>query len=376
MSIADTIRGSLLWPMLRKEFIQMRRDRLTFAMVVGVPIMEIALFGYAVRMEVKNLPTVVLDESHSSESRSLVTTLEQTQYLRIVGAVGSRQELKSEIESGRALAGIVIPPEFHIDIKRGRTAQAQVVVDAADPLASAAAISGAALAATVTATRLAPPPPGRDPPLDLRVRPLYNPALRSAVYIIPGLVAVLLSITLLLVTGVSIVRERELGTFEQLVVTPISKTSIILGKLLPFVGIGYVQMTSVLFFGKLLFDVPIRGSLLLLYLLTMGFIVANLATGLLISALVKTQIQAMQLSVFFLLPNMLLSGFMFPREAMPAVAQWLGLTLPATYYLRILRGILLKGIGFEYLWKDTLVLVVMSVLLIFLSVTRFRKTVQ
>jgi ABC-2 type transport system permease protein len=376
MSIADTIRGSLLWPMLRKEFIQMRRDRLTFAMVVGVPIMEIALFGYAVRTEVKNLPTVVLDESHSSESRSLVTTLEQTQYLRIVGAVGSRQELKSEIESGRALAGIVIPPEFHIDIKRGRTAQAQVVVDAADPLASAAAISGAALAATVTATRLAPPPPGRDPPLDLRVRPLYNPALRSAVYIIPGLVAVLLSITLLLVTGVSIVRERELGTFEQLVVTPISKTSIILGKLLPFVGIGYVQMTSVLFFGKLLFDVPIRGSLLLLYLLTMGFIVANLATGLLISALVKTQIQAMQLSVFFLLPNMLLSGFMFPREAMPAVAQWLGLTLPATYYLRILRGILLKGIGFEYLWKDTLVLVVMSVLLIFLSVTRFRKTVQ
>jgi ABC-2 type transport system permease protein len=376
MSIADTIRGSLLWPMLRKEFIQMRRDRLTFAMVVGVPIMEIALFGYAVRTEVKNLPTVVLDESHSSESRSLVTTLEQTQYLRIVGAVGSRQELKSEIESGRALAGIVIPPEFHIDIKRGRTAQAQVVVDAADPLASAAAISGAALAATVTATRLAPPPPGRDPPLDLRVRPLYNPALRSAVYIIPGLVAVLLSITLLLVTGVSIVRERELGTFEQLVVTPISKTSIILGKLLPFVGIGYVQMTSVLFFGKLLFDVPIRGSLLLLYLLTMGFIVANLATGLLISALVKTQIQAMQLSVFFLLPNMLLSGFMFPREAMPAVAQWLGLTLPATYYLRILRGILLKGIGFEYLWKDTLVLVVMSVLLIFLSVTRFRKTIQ
>jgi ABC-2 type transport system permease protein len=376
MSIADTIRGSLLWPMLRKEFIQMRRDRLTFAMVVGIPIIEIALFGYAVRTEVKNLPTVVLDESHSSESRSLIATLEQTQYLRIVGAVGSRQELKSEIESGRALAGIVIPPEFHVDIKRGRTAQAQVVVDAADPLASAAAISGAALAATVTATRLAPPPPGRDPPLDLRVRPLYNPALRSAVYIIPGLVAVLLSITLLLVTGVSIVRERELGTFEQLVVTPISKTSIILGKLLPFVGIGYVQMTSVLFFGKLLFDVPIRGSLLLLYVLTMGYIVANLATGLLISALVKTQIQAMQLSVFFLLPNMLLSGFMFPREAMPVVAQWLGLTLPATYYLRILRGILLKGIGFEYLWKDTLVLVVMSVLLIFLSVTRFRKTVQ
>jgi ABC-2 type transport system permease protein len=376
MSLAAAIRGSLLWPMLRKEFIQMRRDRLTFAMVVGIPIIELALFGYAVRTEVKNLPTVVLDESHSSASRSLITTLEQTQYLRIVGAVGSRQELRSAIESGRALAGIVIPPEFQVDIKRGRTAQAQMIVDAADPLASAAAISGAALAATISATQLAPPRPGREPPLELRVRPLYNPALRNAVYIVPGLVAVLLSITLLLVTGISIVRERELGTFEQLVVTPISKTSIILGKLIPFVVVGYLQMTSVLLFGKILFDVPIRGSIPLLYLLTMGYIVAKLATGLLISALVKTQIQAMQLSVFFLLPNILLSGFMFPREAMPAIARWLGLALPATYYLRILRGIMLKGIGIEYLWKDTLMLVIMSFLLILLSVTRFRKTVQ
>jgi ABC-2 type transport system permease protein len=251
-----------------------------------------------------------------------------------------------------------------------------VIVDAADPLASGAAISGAALAATISAARLTPPPAGRAPPLDVRVRPLYNPALRSAVYIVPGLIAVLLSITLLLVTGISIVRERELGTFEQLVVTPISKTSIILGKLIPFVVVGYIQMTSVLIFGKLLFNVPIRGSLMLLYVLTMGYIVANLAIGLLISALVRTQIQAMQLSVFFLLPNMLLSGFMFPREAMPVIAQWLGLTLPATYYLRILRGILLKGVGFEYLWKDTLVLASMSLLFIFFSVTRFRKTVQ
>ncbi|HEY8164178.1 MAG TPA: ABC transporter permease [Gemmatimonadaceae bacterium] len=376
MSFVETIRGSLLWPMLRKEFIQMRRDRLTFAMVVGIPILELVLFGYAVRTEVKNLPTVVLDESRSSESRGLITTLEQTQYMRIVGAVGSREELRSAIESGRALAAIVIPPQFHIDIKRGRTAQAQVIVDAADPLASGAAISGAALAATISAARLAPPPAGRAPPLDVRVRPLYNPALRSAVYIVPGLIAVLLSITLLLVTGISIVRERELGTFEQLVVTPISKTSIILGKLIPFVVVGYIQMTSVLIFGKLLFNVPIRGSLMLLYVLTMGYIVANLAIGLLISALVRTQIQAMQLSVFFLLPNMLLSGFMFPREAMPVIAQWLGLTLPATYYLRILRGILLKGVGFEYLWKDTLVLASMSLLFIFFSVTRFRKTVQ
>ena len=376
MTIAEKVRSSLLWPMLRKEFIQMRRDRLTFAMMVAIPIVELVLFGYAIRTEVKHLPTVVLDESRSSSSRSLITTLEQTQYLRIIGSVQSREELKSKIESGRAMAGIVIPPDFHVDIKRGRTAMAQVVVDAADPLASTAAISGAALAATISAGQLEPRAAGRPPPLEVRVRPLYNPALRSAVYIVPGLIGVLLSITLLAVTSISIVRERERGTFEQLVVTPITKSDIILGKLLPFVFVGYVQMTSVLIFGKLLFNVPIRGSIPLLYLLTMGYIVASLGVGLLISTLVKTQIQAMQLSLFFLLPNMLLSGFMFPREAMPPIAQWLGLALPLTYYLQILRGIMLKGVGLQHLWQATLVLAAMSVLLILLSVLRFRKTVQ
>jgi len=370
------IRRSLLWPMLRKEFIQMGRDRLTFAILIGIPIIQLVLFGYAVRTEVRNLPTVVLDESRTAESRSLVSVMEQTQNFKIAGNVQSRDEVRKWMESGRARAAMIIPPDFQRDIKSHRTAHAQVIVDAADPLASASAIGGAALAASVRAMAIANPVSNRPPLLDVRVRPWYNPALRSAVYIVPGLIGVLLSLTLLLVTSIAIARERERGTFEQLVVTPISKTNIMLGKLLPFVAVAYIQMTSVLILGKILFHVPIRGSIMLLYLLSLGFIVANLAIGLLVSTLVNTQLQAMQLSVIFLMPNILLSGFMFPRDAMPAVAQWLAYTLPLTYYLTILRGVLLKGIGIQYLWHETLILLVFAVLLIVISVRRFSKTVS
>jgi ABC-2 type transport system permease protein len=208
------------------------------------------------------------------------------------------------------------------------------------------------------------------------VRPWYNPALRSEAYIVPGLVGVLLSLTMILITSMAIVRERERGTLEQLIVTPIDKTSLMLGKILPFVLVGYVQMTVVLVLGKLLFDIPVRGSLPLLYLITFGFIMANLGVGLLFSTLVRTQAQAMQLGFFFLMPNILLSGFMFPRVAMPLVAQWLGLALPLTYYLDVLRGILLKDVGMAYLWKETLTLLGFAVVLVTLSVKRFSKTIE
>ena len=375
MRIADRIRRSLLWPMLRKEFIQMRRDRLTFALMFGVPVIQLLMFGFAVRMEVRHLPMVVLDYSNTSESRALVAVMEQTQNFRVVGPVESYDEVRDAIELGRARAAIVIPPDYMKDLKRGRTARAQVIVDAADPLASSAAIGGASLAASVRAMQLNPGVASRPTPLEVRVRPWYNPALRSETYIVPGLIGVLLSLTLLMITGIAVVREREHGTFEQLVVTPISKTNVILGKLLPFVLVAYVQVTSVLIVGKLLFDVPVRGSIVLLYILSAPFIVANLAVGLLISTLVKTQIQAMQLSVFFLMPNVLLSGFMFPRDAMPEVAKWIGLALPLTYYLEILRGILLKGLGFSHLWHETLILSVFAITLITFSVIRFSKTV-
>ena len=271
------------------------------------------------------------------------------------------------------MAGVVIPPTFLTDLRRGRTAEAQVIVDAADPLSSSAAMGGAAQAGNARAFAILARTVGRGPPIEVRVRPWYNPGLRSAVYIVPGIIGVLLSITMILVTAMSIVRERERGTLEQLIVTPIDKTSLMVGKIVPFVLVGYVQMTVILVLGWALFDVPIRGSLVLLYAITLAFIVASLGMGLFVSTAVRTQAQAMQLGFFFILPNILLSGFMFPREAMPPVFQWIGLVLPLTHFLKILRGIILKDVGIVELWDPTLALVLLSTLFIVLSVRRCLK---
>jgi ABC-2 type transport system permease protein len=366
---------SPFWPMLWKEFVQMRRDRLTLAMLVVIPAIQLIVFGYAIRTEVRNLPTVVLDESRSSESRALVDVMRNTGNFAIVGTVANRAELRERIERGSAQAAIVIPPEYQRELKRGRPAQVQVIIDAADPLSSNAAIGGAMLAGSARSAALLDPAGRRTAPIDIRVRPWYNPALRSSSFIVPGIIGVLLSMTLVVVMSMAIVRERERGTLEQLVVTPINKTSLMLGKIIPFVLVGYVQMTVVLVLGKLLFDTPIRGSLPLLYGLTAAFIVANLALGLFISTAVKTQVQATQLGLVFLMPNILLSGFMFPRDAMPDVARWIGSALPLTYYLNVLRGVLLKDVGLSALWPDALVLAGFATALVGLSVARFRKTV-
>lgn len=376
MSALSRIRGSGLWPMLRKEFIQMRRDRITLAMLVILPAVQLILFGYAIRTEVRNLPTVVLDESRSSESRALIDVMRNTGNFKITGSVAGRDELRRAIERGDARAAVVIPPDFAARLKRGRGASAQVIVDAADPMASSAAISGASLAAAARSSAILAAKTGSRPPLDVRVRPWYNPGLRSEAYIVPGVIGVLLSITSLVIMSMAVVRERERGTLEQLVVTPLDKSSLLLGKVLPFVAVGYVQMTVILLLGKLVFDIPVRGSLLLLYAIAGAFITANLGIGLLISTAVKSQVQATQLGFFVMLPNILLSGFMFPREAMPEFAQWIGLALPLTYFLTALRGILLKGVSIDAIWTETLALVGMAAALFTLSVLRFRKTVE
>jgi ABC-2 type transport system permease protein len=363
----DRIRRSAFWPMLTKEFIQMRRDRLTIGMMVGIPAVQLALFGYAIRTEVRHLPTVVLDESRSSVSRALVDVMRNTGNFDIVGEAHSREEIRRRIEAGELRAAVIIPPDFANQMKRGRQAQAQVIVDAADPLASTAAISAATLAGrALTVTRA---------PLDIRIRPWYNPSLKSSSYIVPGLVGLLLSITLIVITSMAIVRERERGTLEQLVVTPIDKTSLMLGKIVPFALVGYVQMTVILTLGKLLFGIPLNGSLVLLYALSAAYIIANLGLGLFVSTIAQTQAQAMQLSFFFMLPNILLSGYMFPREAMPLPAQWIGLALPLTHYLKILRGILLRGAGFTRMWPEALILVLFATALVTMSVRRFSKTI-
>jgi len=362
-----SLRGSPFWPMLRKEFIQMRRDRLTIAMMVGLPAVQLALFGYAIRTEVRHLPTVVLDESRSSSSRALVDALRNTQNFDIVGAVGNRDEIRARIEAGKIRAALIIPPDFDNEVKRGGHPSAQVIVDAADPLASTAAINAAALAG-----RAATPVRGG---VDIRIRPWYNPSLKSSHYIVPGLVGLLLSITLIVITSMAIVRERERGTLEQLVVTPIDKTSLMLGKIVPFALVGYVQMTVIMVLGKLLFGIPLEGSIPLLYVLSAPFIIGSLGLGLFVSTVAQTQAQAMQLSFFFMLPNILLSGYMFPREAMPAPAQWLGALLPLTYYLKILRGILVRGAGFPRMWPEALALMTFALAVLTLSVRRFSKTI-
>jgi ABC-2 type transport system permease protein len=362
--------------MLWKELVQLRRDRLTLGLMLGIPAIQLALFGYAIQTEVRHVPTVVLDESGTYESRRLIEVFRNSGNFDIVESVHSRADLRDRIERGRANAGLIIPPDYLQRLKRDRGGEAQVIVDAADPLASQAALSAAVQVGVARSQQLARPGGNKSQPLEIRVRPWYNPGLRSAVYIVPGIIGVLLSLTLVLITSMAIVRERERGTLEQLIVTPIDKTSLILGKILPFLLIGYVQISVILVLGRLLFRVPILGSLPLLYLMSLSFIVASLALGLLMSTLVRSQVQAMQLSFLFLLPNILLSGFMFPRQAMPAFAQWIGAALPLTYYLTILRGVLLKGIGIEHLWPQALALVGFAIGLIVLSVLRFQKTIE
>ena len=376
MSLAERIRRWRFWPMLWKEFIQMRRDRLTFVMMTGLPAIQLLLFGYAIQTDVRHLPTVVLDESRTAESRALIATIENTGNFDIIAHVPSRAAAQQAIERGHANAALVIPPDYERDIKRGRTATAQMIVDAADPQSSAAAMSGAQLAAQARATAILAEKFAITPPLEMRVRPWYNPAQRSALFIVPGVIGILLTITLTLITAIAIVRERERGTLEQLIVTPIDKSSLMLGKLVPFVLVGYVQMTVVMGLGRLIFDIPMRGSVLLLYLLTIPFMVASLGVGLLISTVARSQAQAMQLAFFFMLPNILLSGYVFPRAAMPLPAQWIGLLLPLTYYLKMLRGILLKGVGLAELWPPTLALAVFAVVLFAVSVRRFSKTIE
>ena len=290
-----------------------------------------------------------------------------------MGQLRGREEIPVRIGRGDAAAAVVIPHEFTRDLKRRRGAQAQVIVDAADPLASQAALQGAAQAG------LAFHPDdirGAPAAVTLRVRPWYNPMLDSSTYIVPGIIGVLLSMTMIIINAMSVVRERERGTLEQLIVTPINRTSLMLGKIIPFLLIGYVQVTVILLLGRLLFDVPIRGSIPLLYLMAFPFVVASLGLGLFFSTIVRTQAQAMQAGFLFIMPNILLSGFMFPRAAMPEPAQWLALLLPLTYFLTVLRGILLKGVGFAALWPEFLAMWGFALVIVTMSVRRFHKTLE
>jgi ABC-2 type transport system permease protein len=363
--------------MFRKEFIQMRRDRLTLGIMVGIPVVQLLLFGFAIQTDVRHIPTVVLDESRTPASRDLIAAFQNTGNFRLIGYVDGRPEVDRAIAVGRAQAAILVPRDYPRNLARGVTATVQVIVDASDPLSSQAALAAAAgIAQTRNLQILSAAARRTSLPIEARVRPRYNPGLRSPVYIVPGLVGVILTVTLVLVTSMAIVRERERGTLEQLIVTPIQKTELMLGKIAPYVGVGLVQMTLVLVVGRFVFDVPLTGNVVLLYVMSLVFIVASLALGLFVSTMVRTQQQAMQVSFFFVLPNILLSGFMFPRAAMPELFQWLGAALPLTHFLKVLRGILLRGAGPAALWREALILAGFALVLIGLAVRRFHKTLD
>lgn len=367
---------SRLLAILHKEFLQMFRDRLTIAMVFALPLVQLLLFGYAIQTEVKHIPTVVFDQSMSGSSRDMLDSFRASGYFDITRVAGSYHEVTEMIDSGKAKVGIIFPPHFAVSLRRGETAEVQVLVDASDSMVSNSAIATANSIGLLKSQKVVFQHANiAAPPYDIRVRPWYNPDGITAYYMVPAILGIIVTMTMVMMTSISIVRERERGTLEQLIVTPIRSYELMIGKIVPNILLGYVQITVALLVGSLVFSVPIRGSLLDLYLLTLFFITASLGIGIFISNIAKTQMQAFQMSFFVLLPSILISGFLFPREAMPVVIQYIGNLFPLTFYLVIIRGIVLKGIGFWYLVPQVLALLVFSMVMLALSIARFKKKI-
>jgi ABC-2 type transport system permease protein len=362
-----------------KELVQLRRDRLTFGMMVGIPVMQLLLFGFAINTDVRHMPTLVYDQDQSRESRDLVQRLVVTGFYDVVGQVHDYEEIARALRQGSAHVALVIPPRFGEAMRAGKPTRAQLVVDGSDPQTVASATNTALSLGSAWSVDLAELTArargqlARPLPLSIEPTTWYNPELKTAIYVVPGLVGVILTMTMIMFTAMAIVRERERGTLEQLIVSPVGRVELIVGKILPYIAIGYVQMSLILLAGRLVFQVPLQGSLALLYGLASAFIAANLALGMFFSTVSKTQQQAMQLSFFFLLPNILLSGFVFPFEGMPAPAQWLAQLLPLTHFLRIVRGIALKGAVFSEVRPEFIQLLIILTVLIALASTRFSK---
>jgi ABC-2 type transport system permease protein len=362
-----------------KELIQLRRDRISMAMVVMMPLVQLLLFGFAIDTDVRHIQTVVFDQDHSVASRRFVSFLEATKFNDVAGHVRSHREIDDAFKSGLANVAVVVPSRFQADILQGRGSAVQILVNGVDPNTVGSALSAAEGLAGNVSQRIGITRAGwqgRSPlPNSVRVQALvkYNPDQRSAVFIVPGLIGVILTMTMVMFTSMALARERERGTLEALIVSPARRIEIIAGKILPYVMVGYLQMSIVLYVGHLVFDVPVRGSVALLYLMAAAFISGNLAVGLLFSTLAKTQQQAMQMSFFFLLPNILLSGFMFPFEAMPMPAQWLSQALPLTHFVRIVRRIMLQAADTAHVMEELYWLLGIFAVLVVTTSLRFSK---
>ncbi len=369
-----------LWAIVLKEFIQMKRDRVTFGMMVGIPLMQLVLFGFAINSDPKHLPTAIRSADQGPFARSLVAALRHSGYFTLTHEAATEAEARQLLELGKVQFVVNIPADFSRRLLRGERPSVLIEADASDPAATGPAV---AAARTITANifdRDLPGPlahlRGTAGPVDFRLHAHYNPENITQYNVVPGLMGVVLTMTMVVITGLAITRERERGTMENLLATPVRPAEVMIGKIVPYIAVGYVQVTLILLAARFLFRVPMVGSLPLLYAVALLFIAANLAVGITFSTLAKNQLQAMQMAFFFFLPSILLSGFMFPFRGMPDWAQAIGSCLPLTHFLRIVRGILLKGNGVgeiaPHLWPLLLFLAAAMTI----GVKRYRQTLD
>ncbi|HRW76912.1 MAG TPA: ABC transporter permease [Saprospiraceae bacterium] len=363
-----------------KEFIQMRRDRVTFGMMVGVPILQLILFGFAINSDPRHLPLAVMTSDPDIFSRSIEQALQHSEYFELVGGVESEADVESLFRSGRAQFVLHIPPKFSRDLLRGDRPSLLLEADATDPSAMGGALSAlSAMTSEVLARDLRGPFRDllQDPaPFEWIVHRRYNPEIITQYNIVPGLIGVVLTMTMVLITGLAITRERERGTMENLLSTPAHAGEVIVGKIIPYILVGYIQAGLVLAAAHLVFRVPLEGSILLLLSVMLIFIIANLAVGITFSTIATNQLQSMQMAFFFFLPSILMSGFMFPFRGMPHWAQWIGEMLPLTHFLRIVRGILLKGNGFPDILPEMVPLFIFMTAVLALGIVRYRQTLD
>ena len=366
--------------LMRKEMLQIVRDPRTLALVFIMPILQLVLLGYAATSDVRNIPLVVLDQDKSPASRTLLESFRAADYFRQAFDVNSESELRSLIDAGSARAGIIIPPDYSSRLAAGRPAQVAFLIDGSDPAIAgttlaAATLIGQARATALSVERLAARglAVAAAPAIEVRTRVWYNPDLIAAYYMIPAVVGLILQFLTVILTATAIVRERERGTIEQLIVTPLRASELIVGKLAPYVLIAFIDTIEILAGGVLLFGVPINGSLPLLLVLSGLFLISNLGVGLLISTITSTQQEAIIVAIFYNLPSIFLSGFIYPVAAMPRVLQFVSLAIPLRYYLIVVRGIVLKGVGMPALWPEVIALSIFAVLVITSAATRFKK---
>lgn len=367
--------------MLVKEFIQLQRDRLTLAMVLCIPLMQLILFGFAINTNPKKMPTVIIANDYSEFTRKFISGLKNTDYFMVREDVNSEKEARKLLATTRAQFVITIPSDFTKKLLRKERPQILLEADATDPVATGTATNAVNLLVQsvfnpLLQGRLQYLQNNMLAPVNIVTHANYNPESITAYNIVPGLLGVVLTMTLVIVASIGITREREKGTMEHLLATPVQPLEVMLGKLIPYVAIGYIQVILILLAAKYLFTVPFYGSVILLMVTVLPFIAANLSVGLIFSSLAKSQLQAAQMSIFFFLPSLLLSGFMFPFCGMPLWAQDIGSVLPLTYFLRISRGILLKGNGVAEVWPDFWPIVVFMFVAIFIALKRYRKTLD